>query len=135
MLPTLPCYPLHRPRPNPELLGDLVQARPIRRSQGGTDAPFQLGVDEGPTAVLAPGLGNTDDPGRSRGADGAEPRLAPLPGWGRLKACSLDLPQLQLFILAEQLIAPASELICFAKRDIALAKKDITFAERDVALS
>jgi hypothetical protein len=44
---------LHRARTNAELLGDLVQARPIRRSQGGTDAPFQLGVDEGAAAVLA----------------------------------------------------------------------------------
>ena len=31
--------PLHRARTDAELLGDLVQARPIRRSQCGADAP------------------------------------------------------------------------------------------------
>ena len=49
--------PLHRARTNAELLGDLVQTRPVRCSQSGTDAPFQLGVDERATAMLARGLG------------------------------------------------------------------------------
>ena len=40
-----------------ELLGDLVQPWATRSSQCITDAPFQLGVDDGPTAVLATGLG------------------------------------------------------------------------------
>jgi hypothetical protein len=44
-------------RANAELLGDLVQPWATRSSQCITDAPFQLGVDEGPTAVLATGLG------------------------------------------------------------------------------
>ena len=57
MLPTLPCYPLHRPRPNPELLGDLVQARPIRRSQGGTMRPSSLVSMRGRPQCLPPALG------------------------------------------------------------------------------
>ena len=40
-----------------ELLGDLVQPWATRSSQCITDAPFQLGVDEGATAMLARGLG------------------------------------------------------------------------------
>ena len=44
-------------RANAELLGDLVQPWATRSSQCITDAPFQLGVDEGPTAVLATSLG------------------------------------------------------------------------------
>jgi hypothetical protein len=51
-------YPLHRARADAELLGDLVQTWAPRSSQSVTDAPFQLGVNEGPTAMLAPGLGS-----------------------------------------------------------------------------
>src|SRR3954447_11921294 len=46
-------YPLHRARADAELLGELVQTWAPRGSQSVTDAPFQLGVDERATAMLA----------------------------------------------------------------------------------
>src|SRR4051812_42716575 len=48
--------PLDRAAADSELLGDLVQTWAPRCSQRVTDAPFQLGVDEGATTVLAVGL-------------------------------------------------------------------------------
>ena len=44
-------------RANAELLGDLVQTWAPRCGQSVTDAPFQLGVDQRATAMLARGLG------------------------------------------------------------------------------
>src|SRR3954469_3017310 len=52
--------PLDRAAADSELLGDLVQTWAPRCSQRVTDAPFQLGVDEGATTVLAVGLSPSD---------------------------------------------------------------------------
>lgn len=49
--------PLYRPSPHAELLCDLVQPRPIGRSQSVTDAPSQLSVEEGTAAALARSFG------------------------------------------------------------------------------
>jgi hypothetical protein len=53
--------PLHRARADAKLLSDLVQTWAPRGSQGVTDAPFQLGVNE-----RATGLNSANTPGLPR---------------------------------------------------------------------
>jgi hypothetical protein len=48
---------LYRAGPDAELLGDLVKARPVRHSQCGTDATFQLGIDEANATSSATAVG------------------------------------------------------------------------------